>query len=74
MGSHVAICRQCSNPKTNQKPWVHKESCGECVEDFAERHHQETGHQVELNTICIDNILVKRPDTRTNRITGKRGW
>ena len=72
--TNAAICRECPHPKTNRKPWLYRHTCIHCVEEFAERHRTETGHAVELNIICIDNILIKRPDTRTNRITARKGW
>ena len=74
-----ATCWDCHHPRTNRKPWTVRSECQECVQDFAERHRHETGHNVELTIITIENVRTRLSLPAVARIAAARiaarfGW
>lgn len=72
--SHQTVCPECVD-KRGRTPKRWEWNCDECATWHANKHRQETGHQVELRITVERTAQELIHDMRTARLTQRRvGW
>lgn len=63
----------CSHPGCER---VWRENCQECLEDMADKHRRETGHEVEVSITIAETLweMLQSHRSRMVLISQKKGW